>query len=286
MSELQSNPPTCPDGSPCGGVASVVVPRPRDLGGFEVRRVLPAPQRRSVGPFVFFDQMGPATFAADQAMDVRPHPHIGLATVTWLVEGEIMHRDSLGHAQVIRPGDVNWMTAGRGIVHSERTPEEVRGGGARISGIQAWLALPREHEETAPAFEHFPAARMPAIERAGVRGTLIAAEAFAERSPVTTFSETLYAELRLDAGAALQLPSGVAERALYVFDGEVDIDGARFEAGRLLVLEGDRALRFEAATPGFQFAAGGDDSVLHRQRFIPRRDLEHIAERQHSRAGI
>jgi redox-sensitive bicupin YhaK (pirin superfamily) len=167
----------------CPPVEIEIIPRSRDLGGFEVRRVLPSSRRRMIGPFIFFDQMGPATLTAGTGIDVRPHPHIGLSTVTWLFEGEIMHRDSLGSEQPIRPGEVNWMTAGSGIAHSERTPAALRPDGPRLYGLQTWLALPQPHEETAPAFEHFKADKMPRIEGDGVAMTLIAGSGWGKRSP-------------------------------------------------------------------------------------------------------
>jgi redox-sensitive bicupin YhaK (pirin superfamily) len=193
-----------------------------------------------VGPFIFFDQMGPTVAVPDQNVDVRPHPHIGLATVTFLYEGAFMHRDSLGTAQVIRPGDVNWMIAGRGIAHSERTPPEVRGsdGRTRAHGIQTWVALPREHEETEPSFEHHPAATLPRLELDGVRLTVIAGTAFGRRSPVNVLSPTLYVDARLvEAGAACTLDDEHEQRAVYVSQGSVDVEGEAYHEGQLVVLE-------------------------------------------------
>ena len=215
---------------------ALITPRSRDIGdGFMVRRALPAAERRMVGPFVFFDQMGPVAFHPNQGLTVRPHPHIGLATVTYLFEGVIMHRDSLGTVQAIRPGEVNWMTAGRGIAHSERTPAEMRATGSRAFGIQVWVALPREHEETAPAFAHFGAKDLPVIEDAGARTRVIVGELFGAQSPVETFSEMFYAELDLKAGRSFVLQPEYSERAAYVAEGAVLYDGKRFEAGQLLV---------------------------------------------------
>jgi redox-sensitive bicupin YhaK (pirin superfamily) len=179
--------------------------RPTDLGGFQVRRVLPAAAARMVGPFIFVDHMGPAEFAPGQGIDVRPHPHIGLATVTYLFEGEFMHRDSLGSAQPIAPGDVNWMIAGRGIVHSERTPAALRAGRHRAHGVQTWVALPDGQEDIPPSFEHHPAATLPRLELPGASVTVIAGDAFGARSPVSVLSPTLYCAVRLDAGAMLML---------------------------------------------------------------------------------
>jgi hypothetical protein len=224
------------EASPCPGLETVIVPRVRDLGdGFLVRRALPAIERRMVGPFVFFDQAGPTVFRAGGGLDVRPHPHIGLATVTYLFEGELLHRDSIGSIQPIRPGDVNWMTAGRGIAHSERTPAAERGGGSRLFGIQSWVALPKRHEETAPAFAHHGVEELPLIAGEGVRMRLIAGTLLGAHSPVATLSELFYADAELAAGARLVLPAEHEERAIYIATGAVIIAGEEFAAGRLLV---------------------------------------------------
>ena len=216
---------------------SVLIPRTRDLGdGFTVRRTLPAAARRTVGPFVFFDQMGPVTLAAGKGLDVRPHPHIGLATVTYLFAGEIAHRDSLGSVQTIRPGDVNWMTAGRGIAHSERTAPEERARGPRMFGVQLWVGLPVSEEETAPRFEHTPAARLPLLNERGARTRLILGEWRGERSPVATLSPMLYADIELDAGASIELDVAYTERAAYLAQGAIEFEGTRQEEGRMLVL--------------------------------------------------
>ena len=215
---------------------AVIVPRIRDLGdGFTVRRALPAIERRSVGPFVFFDQMGPVALAPGKGLDVRPHPHIGLATVTYLFEGEILHRDSLGTVQPIRPGDVNWMTAGSGIVHSERTPPELRAAGSRVSGIQLWVGLPSADEEMAPAFVHIGADKLPVMQEDRMRLRVILGDWEGERSPVETRSPMLYADAQLDAGTSLTVPAYYAERAAYVVDGAIEHDGRAFGAGQLLV---------------------------------------------------
>ncbi|MGB7903337.1 MAG: pirin family protein, partial [Steroidobacteraceae bacterium] len=219
-------------------VERVIEPRPRDLGDFTVRRVLPAVGLQTVGPFIFFDHMGPADFGPGQGVNVRPHPHIGLATVTYLFEGAFMHRDSLGTAQLIRPGDVNWMVAGRGIVHSERTPPEVRdaNGRTRAHGIQTWVALPRADEEREPSFAHHGAASLPRIERPGVILTVIAGTAYGQRSPVGVFSPTLYVDAQLAAGAAVEVPDEHEQRACYVAQGRVEIDGKAYEQGQFMVL--------------------------------------------------
>ena len=236
----------------------VIEQRRRDLGGFEVGRVLPHAQRRMVGPFIFLDRMGPAQFPAGipRSVDVRPHPHIGLSTLTYLFEGEIMHRDSVGSEQAIVPGEVNWMVAGRGITHSERF-ERARREGGRMDGLQAWVALPKVHEETDPAFFHHGAAELPGSEDAGIRRRLIAGEAFGARSPVHTHSPLFYAYCELSAGAREALPEGYPERAAYVIAGEIEAEGRRFTAGQLLVF-GTGPAQLEARTPARLMLLGGE----------------------------
>jgi redox-sensitive bicupin YhaK (pirin superfamily) len=208
------------------GVDLVVLPPVRDLGdGFQVRRALPTAQRRMVGPFIFFDQMGEAVFRSGEGLDVRPHPHIGLSTLTYLVEGEILHRDSLGSVQAIRPGEVNWMTAGSGIVHSERTSPEVRASGGKLFGLQTWIALPKEAEEIAPAFAHHKADEIPVTEDAGTRLTLIAGTADGLTSPLKTYSDMVYADIVMLDGARYQVKAEHVERAIYVVGGEVEVEG-------------------------------------------------------------
>jgi hypothetical protein len=209
---------------------------PRDIGGFAVRRVLPAVPKQMVGPFIFFDHMGPARLPPGEGLDVRPHPHIGLATVTYLFEGEILHRDSLGSVQPIRPGDVNWMTAGRGIAHSERTPPGLRAAGPGVHGIQTWVALPRAAEEAEPSFFHHPKATLPVLEPPGATVRVIAGRAFGVRSPVEVFTDTLYAAAGLEPGASLALPPEHEERGVYVVEGAVTIGETAVEAGQLAVL--------------------------------------------------
>ena len=214
-----------------------IPPRVHDLGGgFTVKRLLPHAKARSVGPFVFFDHIGPAELGADQGLDVRPHPHIGLATVTFLWEGAIAHRDSLGSVQEINPGDVNWMTAGRGIVHSERTPERLRGKPQRMHGLQTWVALPKAHEEVAPSFAHHPKATLPVLERPGASITIVAGHAFGQRAPVDVLTDTLYASIDLAPGGELTIPAEHAERALYPVAGELELDGQPLAHEHLLVL--------------------------------------------------
>jgi redox-sensitive bicupin YhaK (pirin superfamily) len=217
-------------------IETIIVPRTRDLGGgFEVRRVLPSGERRTVGPFVFFDQIGPTVLPAGTGLDVRPHPHIGLATVTYLFDGEIMHRDSLGTVQPIRPGAVNWMTAGRGIVHSERTPPELRTGGARLFGIQTWVGLPRSHEEADPAFAHHPEDALPLVEGDGKRVRVIAGAFRGVHSPLAVFSETFYVDATLAPGARLEITPEYEDRAIYIVEGRIELGGDSFEEGRMLV---------------------------------------------------
>lgn len=221
-------------------VAQVISPPLRDLGdGFTVRRALPGVQRRMVGPFIFCDELGPVTLAGDQALDVRPHPHIGLATVTHLIAGAIDHRDSLGSVQTIRPGAVNWMTAGRGIVHSERTPADVRGSGAVLHAMQLWVALPVECEEMAPAFDHYPAEVLPVVSTDSMRLTVLAGRCDGLVSPVVTQSELVLAECVLGAGGQYLFAADQQERAIYVISGSVRIAGhdAVLTAGQLIVLQ-------------------------------------------------
>lgn len=216
-------------------IETVLIPRTHDVGGFAVQRALPTQDRRMVGPFIFFDQMGPGEFLAGSGLDVRPHPHIGLATVTYLFEGEIMHRDSLGSVQPIRPGDVNWMTAGGGIAHSERTDRAQRAHSNRLFGIQSWIALPQSEEETTPAFAHHPAASLPTLSDRGASVRLIAGEAWGERSPVAVLSPMFYADVALDTNAVVPLPQEHAERAAYVLEGTIEVSGDRFEPGGMLI---------------------------------------------------
>ncbi|OHV87131.1 pirin family protein [Mesorhizobium sp. ORS 3428] len=237
MSFFPGNDPEAGDAFACDQIELMVIPNAKDIGGFEVRRALPTAKRRLVGPFIFFDRMGPAILRAGHAIDVRPHPHIGLSTVTYLFDGKIRHRDSLGTEMVIAPGDVNLMTAGRGIVHSERTPQELRGAPMSISGLQTWLALPDGKEEIAPIFANTSVMQLPRIDAEGVSGRVVIGEFSGLRSPVATATETLYADLRLAAGASVKIPADAEERAIYTLEGEVSIAGDRFPAERLLVFK-------------------------------------------------
>lgn len=235
MSFFPGKDPSPGDAFACDAIELMVIPNARDIGGFEVRRALPTARRRLVGPFIFFDRMGPAILRAGEALDVRPHPHIGLSTVTYLFDGKIRHRDSLGTEMVIEPGDINLMTAGRGIVHSERSPEELRGNPLSISGLQTWLALPDASEEMAPAFANTPRGDLPSFSDRGVAGRVVIGEFQGMRSPVRAFSDTLYADISLDAGASVEIPADAEERAIYVLGGHVTIAGDTFPSDRLLV---------------------------------------------------
>ncbi|RWO93397.1 pirin family protein [Mesorhizobium sp.] len=235
MSFFPGNDPLPGDAFASDQIELMVIPNAKDIGGFQVRRALPTARRRLVGPFIFFDRMGPAILRAGQALDVRPHPHIGLSTVTYLFDGKIRHRDSLGTEMVIQPGDVNLMTAGRGIVHSERTPQELRGAPMSVSGLQTWLALPDDKEEVDPIFENTAAMRLPEIDAEGVSGRVVIGAFSGLRSPVVTASDTLYADLSLAPGASVKIPADAEERAIYTLEGEVSISGDRFSAERLLV---------------------------------------------------
>jgi redox-sensitive bicupin YhaK (pirin superfamily) len=244
----------CPDPtlgvpSTVDAIETLIVPRAVDLGGMEVRRALPSRKRQMVGPFIFFDQMGPAEFLTDQGIDVRPHPHINLATVTYLFEGQIRHRDSLGTDRVIEPGAVNWMKAGRGIVHSERTDAARRRTGQRLFGLQTWVALPEALEESDPEFAHHGAEALPVIEDGGLKARVIAGRAFGAASPLATASETLHADVELSAGARFTVEPSVTERALYTIAGEIEVAGRIFPPAHLLVLRpGDQiVVRAESA---------------------------------------
>lgn len=237
----------------------VVPQRRRDLGGFEVGRVLPWSKRRMVGPFVFFDHMGPVDFprGIPRSVDVRPHPHIGLATVTYLFDGEIMHRDSVGSEQAIRPGEVNWMTAGSGITHSERF-ERARAEGGHLHGIQAWVALPEADEEIAPAFSHHGPADLPTYESGGLWARLVAGEGFGAKANVPTRSPLFYVHWRLAAGARAQLPDEYPERAAYVATGKVEVEGQTIDAGNMLVFAQGGPVLFRAVTPATVMLLGGE----------------------------
>jgi redox-sensitive bicupin YhaK (pirin superfamily) len=237
MSRFDCDDPVPGDARSCDTIDHIIVPRARDIGGFEVRRALPSVKTQMIGPFIFFDQMGPARMQAGHGIDVRPHPHIGLSTVTWLFEGQIFHRDSLGSSLPINPGAVNWMQAGRGIVHSERTADEERASDSSLFGIQSWVALPKDKEESAPGFWHHAADELPVITDGGVMLRVIAGRMFGEPSPVQTASEMFYGEVVMHPGASMPLPPVFEERAIYLVAGQIRIGGDLFEGAQLLVLK-------------------------------------------------
>ena len=241
-------------------------PRLHDLGGFTVGRVLPNAQRRSLGPFVFFDHIGPAVLGGEQPVAVRPHPHIGLATVTYLWEGAMMHRDSLGSVQEIQPGDVNWMTAGRGIAHSERTPDRLRGVDHAFHGLQTWVALPLAFEDVEPAFAHHPAATLPVIEALGLRMVVVAGHGFGQRSPVAVLAPTLYVSIDMEAGASLRIPAEHAERGLFPVGGDLELDGEALPLNTLAVLQEGSEPLLTARSPARLMLLGG--APLDGPRFI------------------
>ena len=239
-------------------VELTIAPRPRDLGGFSVRRILPFTERRMVGPFIFLDHMGPAVFDPGKGVDVRPHPHIGLATVTYLFDGELFHRDSLGNAQEIRPGAVNWMTAGHGIVHSERTGTAERRGSHNLHGLQSWVALPKAHEETAPGFFHHAADTLPVRSENGVTLSMIAGEAFGMAAPVKTFSPIFYADIVMKAGATLVLKPDYSERALYLIEGALEADGTKLSPLEMSVFGKGDSVSLRATSPVHAVVLGGE----------------------------
>jgi redox-sensitive bicupin YhaK (pirin superfamily) len=244
----------------------VIEPRPRDLGGFLVRRVLPAAGSRMIGPFIFLDHMGPAVMEQGAGLDVRPHPHIALATVTYLFDGEIVHRDSLGNQRPIHPGDVNWMLAGSGIAHSERSSPEQRARGVSLHGMQSWVALPTEHEEDAPAFVHHPAATLPRIRRDGAELTVIAGTAYGAESPVGVLSPTLYVDARLEGGARLEVDGTHPQRAVHVAEGWIQIGARRLGAGVMAVLRPGAEVTVTADGPARVMLVGG--AALDGERHI------------------
>ena len=244
----------------------IIRSRERDLGGFSVRRILPYATHRMVGPFIFFDHMGPAIFAPNQGMDVRPHPHINLATVTYLFAGKILHRDSLGSVQLIEPGAVNWMTAGHGIVHSERSPDDFRKTGGPINGIQLWVALPKEHEETAPAFTHHPSSTLPEFEVNGVKLKLLLGSAFDHKSPVPVHSDMFYVDAQMKAGDRLTLPSSKREVAIYNVEGTITVDGHEIEKHAMAVVKTHCEVEISGVEDSRVMLLGGEP--LEGSRFI------------------
>ncbi|KIT15756.1 pirin family protein [Jannaschia aquimarina] len=259
--------PHCPTGDEVDAIETVIVPRARDLGGFEVRRALPAPKRQMVGPFIFFDQMGPAEFLTGEGIDVRPHPHIGLSTVTYLLDGKIHHRDSLGTDQWIEPGAVNLMTAGYGITHSERADGDYRQQEKSLFGIQTWMALPKDHEDAAPDFLHVPKAELPVLDGEGKQVRLVLGDAYGERTEAQTPSRSFYADALLEAGAAIPLPDDHEDRGVYVLQGEVSVAGQTFEAGRMMVFRPGDPVSLKAGADGARVMLLGGDT-LEGSRYI------------------
>ncbi|MDQ7777401.1 pirin family protein [Paracoccus aminovorans] len=259
--------PGCPDAIGIDEIETLIVPRSRDLGGFEVRRALPAPRRQMVGPFIFFDQAGPAEFLTGQGIDIRPHPHIGLGTVTYLYRGDFHHRDSIGSDQVILPGAVNWMVAGKGVSHSERTSAEGRSGPHSLYGIQTWIALPEDREDMDPSFEHHGKDTLPRIEAEGVEARLILGHAYGERAPVTLYSDTFYLDVVLQPGARFPLPDDHEDRGLYITEGSVRIAGQEFEAGRMMVFRPGDRITVAAGPAGARLLALGG-ATMNGPRYI------------------
>ena len=258
MSWRPGSEPECREKSEQTEVELVIETRPRDLGGFSVRRVLPSAKRRMIGPFIFFDEMGPVDFQPGAGIDVRPHPHVNLATVTYLFEGEIEHRDSLGSHQVIRPGEINWMTAGRGIAHSERTRDATRRRGAKLHGIQSWVALPKAHEEIAPEFAHHSEQTLPVFKEGGVELRLLAGEAFGHTAPVKVLSPIFYADAKMSAGSEIALPSDHHDRAAYIVSGTVSCGAERCSDPRMLVFVPGLEVRIVAETEARVMLLGGE----------------------------
>jgi redox-sensitive bicupin YhaK (pirin superfamily) len=266
MSWNPTQKPDCPL-SDASDIETLIIPRARDLGGFEVRRALPSPKRQMVGPFIFFDQMGPAEFITDGGIDVRPHPHIGLGTVTYLYQGEFEHRDSLGTHQMIYPGEVNWMLAGRGVTHSERTSDETRATRHKLFGIQTWIALPEDREDMAPDFEHHKEAALPVIEDTGTTARLILGSAYGQTSHVTMQSETFYVDVVLQAGASFPLPDNHEDRGIYVTEGSIEVAGDSYGAGRMMVFRPGDRMSVKAGPQGARLMALGG-ATLNEKRYI------------------
>ncbi|MFK0384771.1 pirin family protein [Agrobacterium sp. NPDC090273] len=267
MSFFPGNDPAAGDAFACDAIENLIIPRSSDIGGFAVRRALPTRQRRLVGPFIFFDRMGPAILKAGEALDVKPHPHIGLSTVTYLFDGEIKHRDSLGTELVIRPGDINLMTAGRGIVHSERTPENLRGHPLSMSGLQTWLALPDQMEEIAPTFAHTGKEAMPLIDTKGVSGRVVIGNFEGLSSPVSAFTDTLYVDLNLEPGVKFPFSADHEERAIYILSGSLEVAGDVFAADQLLVFRPGDDITLQGGATGCHIMIFGGEA-LNSRRYI------------------
>lgn len=261
MSWIPTNEPECPS-EQLDLIETLIVPRSRDIGGFEVRRALPAPKRQMVGPFIFFDQIGPAEFLTNSGgIDVRPHPHIGLGTVTYLFQGEFQHRDSVGSNQMIYPGEVNWMVAGKGVTHSERTSKETREKPHSLYGIQTWVALPESHEDIDASFEHQGKEALPIIEDGGARTRLILGNAFGEKSPVKVFSEMFYADVQLDPGARIPLPDNHEDRGVHVLEGSITVAGKDYEAGQMMVFRPGDGIGLRAGERGARLMMLGGETM-------------------------
>ena len=267
MSFFPGQDPEAGDAAACDALENLIIPRTSDIGGLEVRRALPTAKRRLVGPFIFFDRMGPALLRAGEAIDVKPHPHIGLSTVTYLFDGEIKHRDSLGTEMVIAPGDMNLMTAGRGIVHSERTPENLRGHPLSMSGLQTWLALPDHMEEIDPAFAHTAKEEMPLIDIKGASGRVVIGEFEGLTSPVAAFTDTLYVDLTLEPGAKCPFSADHEERAIYILSGSLDVAGDIFAADQSLVFRPGDDITLQAGSNGCHIMIFGG-AALNERRYI------------------
>ena len=253
--------PHCPTGDDVDAIETVIIPRARDLGAFEVRRALPAPKRQMVGPFIFFDQMGPAELLPTKGLDVRPHPHIGLATISYLYSGRMHHRDSLGTDAWIEPGAVNWMVAGHGITHSERTDDKTQTEPMPFFGIQTWVALPESHEDSPAMFQHAPKSDLPVLDGEGKQLRLILGEAFGAKAPVETATRMYYADAILDAGAKLPMPDDHEDRGIYVVSGSITVAGDTFEAGRMMVFRPGDQISVTAGQQGARLMLLGGDTL-------------------------
>ena len=256
-----------PGTSNIDAIETVIVPRARDIGGFEVRRALPTKKKQMVGPFIFFDQIGPAEFLTNKGIDVRPHPHIGLATLTYLLKGAIDHRDSLGNYQTIRAGDVNWMVAGNGITHSERTGTKERSSNHSLFGIQSWLALPEKYEDIKAFFSHHPQSSLPFIEDSGVSACLVAGSSWGGSSPLEQFSDMFYIDVKLDAFASAPLPDEHEDRAIHVMRGEIIVAGQSFETGKMLIFRPGDKISIKAGNIGARVIMLGG-ATLEGPRYI------------------
>lgn len=253
--------PQCPDAASVDSIETLIIPRSRDIGGFAVRRALPAPRRQMVGPFIFFDHMGPAELLSGHGIDIRPHPHIGLATVTYLYKGEFHHRDSLGSDQIIRPGAVNWMVAGSGVTHSERTSTQMRMKPHSISGIQTWVALPERYEDTDPAFEHFGRDDLPVVAAEGKQVKIILGSAFGEQAPARTHTALFYVDALLDAGAKIPLPDDHEDRGIYVVEGSALVAGDALGAGQMAVFRPGDPITITAGEQGARMMLLGGETL-------------------------